>query len=468
MAKKDKKTPISATQWAALLVIAVMIFSTVAFSLLSASQNPPNQTPPANNPNTQNPQTTTPLNFKAQASARVADLLASFKLFATAAQPDIDAIDALVRKSPAVVQVTSSFRQDPSKPGTLLYTADIQFDKSKAPVQQVTDEITANTLGALSTITVFSAVLFEVPHQVSFKNEDLNLTHDYIFLDPLKPGFANSGTQKGDTVSIEMEATFTGSILSNLNVYEISNLSSTPHEYTVTLPFTVSSLEPTLLLADENEFSPGLLKESIEADLQKIPDINGLTVAVHPKEPFVFTIDADLNGQAFQEAVSAIPNPVRFDVISNQKPFQFSMEFAEAGDYLPARTVISKELARQGILEEKLAVKKPLIVIIQIRAELTGNGQSRASQVAQQLQQRLQQKLPNLAVYRSGAVLVNALPQEANNPNAPQYKIESGRLSVLFFPDVELDQNVWVSIRFQTLRGIVQGAAAVQAAPPSP
>ncbi len=461
-AKKTGKKGLSSAQWAAFLIIAVMAFSTIAYSFLSGNKTPGQEEPPPIAPPPQ--QSGTPLNFKATVQARIADLLPSMKLVANTSQVDIEKTDAVIRSMPGVLQVVSSFRQNPSNPSAFMYAADIRVSKD-ASLEAVLANLRVNPDSGLSQIQFFPSALFEVPKKVVFYNSDLNLSREQLFLDQLKPGFVNSETIKGDVIEAELDAIFTGSELTDLSVFELSNPNTELKTHSITIPLEIVSLENALIFTQDTNFSPGLTTMELFEDLNSLPDFNAVDLRVQPMGSAEFEVDSDFNQASLSNFFQELNVPLRS--VSNQQPYRFSFEPLSVDAYSSLRDSVTSQLVSQGIPIEKI-VFAPFSISIQGRLDLSKTGSLNAFQSTQHAKAVLSPKLPNVEIYQLGAVKAENLPENPLDANSLSFAVQTGQINVLLFPGQQIGDSVLLNIQFQTKRNYAVVATGIQVVPEQP
>lgn len=457
-AKKTGKKGLSSAQWAAFLIIAVMAFSTIAYSFLSGNQTPGQQEPPPVSLPSQ--QSGTPLAYKATVKARIADLLPSMKLVASTSQVDIEKIDSLIRSLPGVTQVVSSFRQNPSYPSAFVYVADIRVSKG-ASLEAVLANLRINPDSGLGQIQFFPSALLEVPQKVVFYNSDLNLSREQFFLDQLKPGYVNSETVKGDVIEAELDATFTGSELTNLSVFELSNPNTELKTRSVTVPLEIVSLENALIFTHDTNFSPGLTNFELYVDLNSLSDFNAVDVRVQPTSSAEFEVDADFNQSVISNFFQELNVP--FYVLSNQQPHRFSFEPISVEAYSELKSSVTGQLTSQGIPIEKI-VFAPFGVSIQGRLDLSEIDSGNAFQSTQRAKEALFAKLPGIEIYQLGSVKAETLPENPQDANSALFAVQTGKINVLLFPGQKIGDSVLLNIQFQTKRNYAVVATGIQIA----
>lgn len=472
-AKKTGKKGLSSAQWAAFLIIAVMAFSTIAFSFLSGNQTLGQEEPPPVSPPLQ--QSGTPLAYKATIKARIADLLPSMKLVAATNQVDIEKIDALIRQMPGVLQVVSSFRQNPSNPGAFMYVADIRVSKG-ASLEAILANLRINSDSGLSQIQFFPSALLEVPQKVVFYNSDLNLSREQVFLDQLRSGYIcsqhdnqgqcasgdSSPTQKGDIIQAELDATFTGSELTNLSVFELSNPNIELKTHSITIPLEILSLESALIFTQDTNFSAGLTTMELFEDLNSLPDFNAVNVRVQPAGSAEFKVDSDFNQAVLSGFFQELGVP--FTALSNQKPHRFSFEPISVEAYSSLKDSVISQLASQGIPIEKI-VFAPFPISIQGRLDLSETGFGNVLQSTQRAKQALFAKLPGIEIYQLGSVKAETLPENPQDTNRISFTVQTGKINVLLFPGQKTGDSVLLNIQFQTKRDYTVIATGIQIVP---
>ncbi|MBU1930778.1 hypothetical protein KJ972_04675, partial [Candidatus Micrarchaeota archaeon] len=373
-----KKRGYSATQWLAIFVVAVIAFSTIAFSLLgSFGDQPPSEEPPA-------PQDATTFSFQAEVEVTVSEVLPHFKLIAETSQTNIDLLDAMVRSTPGVLQMQSIFRQDPTRGNFLLYEADIMYEKEQFSLNEILEAVLANTQGQLSQTGVFSSALFEVPHNVTFRNEELDLTKEHLFLDQLVQGLVEAPTLKGDRITVHLAATFTGVSLVELTAFEVLNPETQITERVASRIMKVDSLEPVLLFSADTVFASGLEPITLEEELSVISDITQTKVQVFPSDSFSLRVDAELDAESFGSFLNELSG-TQWQVLSPERPFQFELLVPAIEIYQSVKESIQIELEAQGFSSEQFSFGE-LPVSIEGRIDLTETGTENVISIVEQIE----------------------------------------------------------------------------------
>lgn len=462
MARKTKANPqpakekkgYSTTQWLALIVVALMALSGLAAALLSGNNffapSNPVEPPPLDNNDT------TPVAFRADVNTTIADLIPAFKLFATARSQDIDAIDTQIRSLGGVLALQSQFVQDPQAPGQLLYTADIAFSKELISHENLFALIRANTAQSLSAPSFYPAALFEVPKTVRLQNTDLGLEKPYTFSDQLVQGFISEQTQKNDLVLAQLDVSLIGETISQQQALEITNWTAEPQPHKLIIQLPVESFRNELALNADIPYSDSVSVESLQQSIAALTDVNAVEAAIIPLDNVVLTVSSDFNTAEFENVLQGQILTQSFSKLSSA-PYTVSFETQTLDGMKLLQSLVTAQLEAQSVPSENIAWEMPSLRA-QARIFINETAQDRVPTIVNQIKTATQTDYPDPTIFRQGFVKADYLPESISDPDAQQFGLPSHNVAALLFPDNSIDQNVWLSIEFETIRGVVSFA----------
>ncbi len=322
----------------------IMLTSLFAFLYTGQDPNQPPTTPPVT------PQTTT-INYDAQnVQAKVVRLFPQVFFTATTRETNKAVLDEQVKKLSGVRSILQSYYSDPNSSGgigqsdlsTLYYVAQLSITDN-ADVFAMQEQ--ANDSNMFLAAEALRGGLVSLPEQVTFTNQDLNVTLDHDFQSPLSNAFLRPNTLVEDQIIVYLQGGFSASTLKTIQAVEQQNITAQPQEITLTQTHQITNLSQDLFFSFN---ATPLFLENEEQLKQTI--VTGIQGAANPQASAGFffpslTITFDKNYSVFQQDMTTLLTDINgvqgqiFNLDQNQLTV-----FLDSTTFLETKSTLLSEL----------------------------------------------------------------------------------------------------------------------------
>lgn len=427
----------------ALAIGIIMILSTIGFAFYAVSDKTNSGTPAVTDIPPEQP--ATEMKFSAAGiSAKISELMPAVKIAGQTNEYDIGKIDSSIREIKGVKTIESVFGNTVQKP--LNYIATISFEK----------ELSAQTLiqaiekkGLVSGIDGYSFALVELPKKIVFKSEssDLNISKEYDFSDSLSNAYVGLNSLKGDEIIVNVSATFAGSKLVDYFSVEESNITAEPISGTAMLEAPIKSLEQGLVFSGKAFFSNVPDKNSLDAKLLQISDVNNAEIEIPSIAPkLVVSIPEALSEEKIHDLNVFVNSlgPQNFS-FSNEASFEGTIPFDIDKNLLDAKTRLEAELnamqVQNAVVEESFGVVYGKLFLTKEDSKVP----------SEQLKQLLEDSfLKEIAIQQYGILELASIFD--SNTNATSYSIDSNSVPASVNPGHSIGDKVNAKITYYIVR----------------
>ncbi|MEK6942254.1 MAG: hypothetical protein AABW85_05340, partial [archaeon] len=234
----------------------LMLGSIVSFSFLfgEKSQNGNNTPPEGTVPSGTTPPTA--IRFEANSvPATVEQLFPTIFITASTAESEITKIDSQVKKIGGVKKINNSYYREQSGtglPGPLVYVAEtaINPDASREGIAKA-----AKNLSVFTDPAIIEVGLVKLPDKVIFTNPDLNVSQEQSLSPPTAQAYLNLGTVKGDSITVQLQASIASTTLQSLLAFEQKNLTASPKFFVASGEYEILSLQNSLSFNAQTNYS---------------------------------------------------------------------------------------------------------------------------------------------------------------------------------------------------------------------
>ncbi len=210
--------------------------------------------------------------------ATVELIFPKFMLIAQTSESNITDIDGAIYALGNVRRINSRFSMGsiPELGAGMHYLADVQLDEGIS-----IGEIAALVylIESFETAEIFPYALISVPQDIEFTHPDLNIFREGSLIDNAAEAVVSTDTIAGDEILVNITATFVGSDVVGATAFEIENLTAVPVNGSVVLESKVASLEPSLLLDLETDYSGTAQLDAIESEIRAIANVSDFNLS---------------------------------------------------------------------------------------------------------------------------------------------------------------------------------------------
>lgn len=392
----------------ALFIIVIFLGSSLVFLSGDFTADNPD---PSTDPVVQNP-TTFAFESKSPLSARVSQVFPVVLILAQTNHARIDEIDAELFKLGAVNVVSQYTGQQGS---TLEYRAEIQIPTNESAngfLQKVRNESTflKDVQSAIRGLVQLDSL-----SPIAMQNPDLNLEQSLTPVEPFVPCLLGENTQKSDQVQINVRAQFAGTTASQIESYEVANLSEQPTSGTVSGQINLDSIEPFIYVSGRVPSSLFGNQTTFQDYVSHLPDSNQVesTLFVSTK---VVTLQAnpiavDFDRNEFEEKLSSWSHSdINSYEITDQNEILIQFKLNENSSVGPFMKQLTEQLKLWKLPEDSPITET--FFAYQIKATIDGNQTNKIA--FNQIKEWLTLRDFNATIQQPGYYFMDALTIDGN------------------------------------------------------
>ncbi len=339
----------------AYFVIFIMVFSSIGFALYFVSPSS-DKTEDANV--YIDPTNTLSFDFSSEVNGSVKELTKTYMLIADTNISDIASIDKALLTVKGVSNVDShySINQDNSISATYKYLATI----SGYAIDQNTigSDMESKTVGLLKNAYLYPYALVEFDTNVHFTNNDLNLTKDYVFGNPLASVLVMPNTLAGDHLRIALNVTFMGNSPTKISGYELENLDGSPKQIQVikSALFEPDGVSVRISGKDVDKVNLNKLKEIFDGNISYDNNVIILSSSITAQDKFLLDLNNQLkdNNVILEPKINGTIFIDSFEYLNENYDYNesvpLSIDYREIDVNKPISVMLSVYLYRKSVL----------------------------------------------------------------------------------------------------------------------
>ncbi len=435
----------NATRLFAYFIIFILVASTLAFvwEFYVQGQQQDDNSPPPEDPSV-------PLEYRSagEVDANIVEIFPTLAFSGKTNEVDIDKIDAKVRDANGITGISWSKYGNPEQGSgfSLAYSAEVSYDSSKYPAEQIAENISQSTEGMLYGIESAALGLLALPKEIEINNADFNITKTHRLERQFSNAYISAEGRKGDALKVVLNVTLSGEVLIKILAFESKNLTAEAVSLSIEGKYALSELDKRIVIYGDVNYSFLPEGNALEAELLAIDGIENADVEIFPGMKRINLNISDANVASRQSDLNSAFSPISgitnfFFVPVDENKLYAAIDFNDAQPFVQIKNEIINKISALGINESGIELKEPsasLNIDLNTSAEKT-------STVHTSLKALFGEKRISSTIYQTGKSGINALTMPDTNKI---YTIDANYLPLFAVPGHSVADEITLKIDF--------------------